>query len=104
MVTVVDPVDLPALEQALRNALAHEGPAVIITRRPCVLIHRDRRPPYQIDEDTCIQCGLCLRLGCPAIGVDQGQPWIDAELCVGCGLCAQVCPTNAIRNVDVTDQ
>ena len=104
MVTVVDPVDLPALEQALRDALAHERPAVIIARRPCVLISRDRRPPYQIDENTCIQCGLCLRLGCPAIGVDQGQPWIDAELCVGCGLCAQVCPTNAIRNVDVTDQ
>ncbi|MEG1501471.1 MAG: thiamine pyrophosphate-dependent enzyme, partial [Clostridiales bacterium] len=34
---VVDPYDLPATEKAVREALAFDGPAVVITKRPCIL-------------------------------------------------------------------
>jgi indolepyruvate ferredoxin oxidoreductase alpha subunit len=99
-VDVVDPVDITATEATIRAAMDHDGPAVVIARRPCVLLSRDHEPAYEIDEDTCVQCGLCVRLGCPAIGVEDGQPMIDAALCTGCNLCAQVCPKDAISQTE----
>jgi indolepyruvate ferredoxin oxidoreductase alpha subunit len=74
----------------------HEGPAVVIARRPCVLLSRQHDEAYHIDTDTCVRCGICVRLGCPAIGVEEGQPQIDPALCTGCSLCAQACPKQAI--------
>ncbi len=100
-VQVFEPADLQATEAAIREALDSDGPAVLIARRPCVLITRDRGPVHVVDETRCIQCGACLRLGCPAISartLENGkqQPVIDAALCTGCTLCAQVCPKGAI--------
>ena len=37
-VTVVDPYDLEACDKAITKELAAEGPGVIISRRPCVLL------------------------------------------------------------------
>ncbi len=39
-VIIVDPQDLAAMEQAVRDALASDVPAAIVTRRPCLLIKR----------------------------------------------------------------
>ena len=49
--------------------------------------------------DKCTACGICLRLGCPAINRDEdGKAVINPLFCVGelCSMCAQVCPSNAI--------
>ncbi len=105
-VQVVNPRDLKATEEALRKALASSEPAVVIAQCPCVLVSRKRDKPYVIDEDKCIRCGLCVRIGCPAIGVrptddpKKPQPFIDSDLCVGCALCAQTCPKAAISQTE----
>ena len=60
---------------------------------------------FTIDQDTCTACGVCLRLGCPAIEVSDPDPSnpkkrkarINPVLCVGCGMCVQVCKFGAIR-------
>jgi len=101
MVKVVNPNDLRATESALREALAYEGVAVLIFRRPCALLVKPRLP-YQIDPEQCNGCRLCLRIGCPAISLtfpskrEKPLAVVDASLCVGCGLCVQLCQRNAI--------
>ena len=97
----VNAYDIKTLRATIGEALAHDGPAVIVTEGPCALLYRVRSDPYAIDEQTCVACGLCLQLGCPAIQAEEREgkmvPWIDKMLCTGCGLCAEVCPTNAIH-------
>ena len=105
-VTVVDPRDLDRLQATLQEAMDSDQAWVIIAQCGCVLKTREHNEPRVINEDLCIQCGLCLKIGCPAIttrtdvGTDKPQPVIDAGLCVGCGLCAQVCPKEAIGVAD----
>lgn len=96
-VTVVDNYDLAALEKALREAVANEKElSVVITKRPCVLIVPPD-VPFNVDQDKCKACGVCLKTGCPAlIKQANGKVVIDTLLCNGCGLCAQVCPFKAI--------
>jgi indolepyruvate ferredoxin oxidoreductase alpha subunit len=101
LVRVVNPNDLKATEEALKEALAFDGVAVLIFRRPCALLVKPR-PPYRIDAELCNGCRLCLRIGCPAISLvfpkDRTKPLavVDEALCVGCGLCVQLCQRNAI--------
>lgn len=102
-VEIFDPADLAATTNALKAALDAGEPAVLIARRPCVLIDPHREPAYRVAVSRCIQCGACLRLGCPAISATVNEagkrrPVIDATLCTGCRLCAQVCPKAAIVN------
>jgi indolepyruvate ferredoxin oxidoreductase alpha subunit len=104
-VVTVNPHDLAATQEAIEIALALEAPAVVIAKSPCLLTVRERGTPRVIDEEQCVRCGACLRIGCPAIsalpGPDGGppQPAIDAVLCAGCTLCAQICPKEAILAV-----
>jgi heterodisulfide reductase subunit A len=68
------------------------------------------RPRWGWGEDTCILCGLCIRVcdeivGAQAIGfssrgVDRyvSTPFdLDSEACILCGACAALCPTGHIR-------
>ncbi len=97
---VVDPFDLPATIDALRQATAHEGPAVVVTKSPCALLLKSSEPALVVDPEACNGCRLCIKqLGCPAIvfDVDEKKARIDPLLCTACGVCAQVCPFNAIK-------
>lgn len=97
-VRVVDPQDLEATEAAIREETAVEELSVIVFRAPCALLLREKQDPYAVDEDECTKCGICIRLGCPAIGRDEvtGRAFIDVAVCVGCGQCVQVCRYDAI--------
>ncbi len=97
-VRVVDPYDLAATQTALKEEMEANEPSLIISRAPCLL--RERKPcgpPLTIDTEKCKSCGLCLKLGCPALEYSgNGCPSINQALCAGCGMCAEVCHTNAI--------
>ncbi len=95
---IVDPLDLKAMEAAVKGAIASEKRAAIITRRPCLLIKRIKHDIALCvtDEDKCIGCKQCLKVGCPALMIKDGKCKIDANQCVGCTVCAQVCPVGAI--------
>ena len=98
-VTVVDPFDLKAMEQALRTETAREAVSVVIARRPCALLIKNATPAYRIEG--CRNCGACMKLSCPAIERGQGAVTINPALCIGCGMCAQVCPFKAIREGEI---
>jgi indolepyruvate ferredoxin oxidoreductase alpha subunit len=102
-VRVVDPYELGEVYVALESAIAHAGPAVVITNRPCVEAPtkvRDR--PFEVVASACIACQLCMNLACPSI--TWTEEWfdgrrkvdIDAGTCTGCTVCAQMCPAGAI--------
>ncbi|MDI3481643.1 MAG: indolepyruvate ferredoxin oxidoreductase, alpha subunit [Tepidanaerobacteraceae bacterium] len=103
-VRVEDPFDMENFEKAVLEETAAKEPSVIIARRPCALLKRNRlkNPPYSVNKDTCIECGACLELGCPAI-VNMDGVSIDKDICVGCGLCAAVCPTESIAGGDMSE-
>ncbi|MGQ9523993.1 MAG: indolepyruvate ferredoxin oxidoreductase subunit alpha [Armatimonadota bacterium] len=99
-VQVVDPYDLYALEQAIRRAVNHPAPSVVVVKRACALADRSSwKAAMHVDADLCTSCGLCGRLGCPALRPPAGRDSfavIDPILCTGCGVCAQLCPYSAI--------
>jgi len=97
-VRVVDPYDLAACDQAIREELAADEPSVIISRRPCALLkYVKHKPPLSVDPDKCRSCKSCMRIGCPAISMKGGKAAIDSTLCVGCGVCKQLCAFDAMK-------
>lgn len=99
-VRVIDPYDLEETEAAIREAMALDEPAVVISRRPCVLLPSERakaHTPYEVIDELCEECDLCLKIGCPAIDGSQPIPFIARERCIGCDLCAKLCKFDAIR-------
>lgn len=95
-VITVNAYDMKAVEATLKEEIAKEEPSVIITKAPCKLIIKEKWGNYDINDETCIQCGICLKLGCPAICKGEESMSINAALCAGCGLCVSVCPKQAI--------
>lgn len=98
-VRVVDPYDLKACDQAVKEELAAEEPSVIISRRPCALLkYVKHNAPLAVNKDKCIGCKSCMKIGCPAISIKEGKAWVDNTLCVGCGVCEQLCPVGAFES------
>ncbi|MBI4862183.1 MAG: indolepyruvate ferredoxin oxidoreductase subunit alpha [Candidatus Riflebacteria bacterium] len=96
---VVDPIDLEATRKALEEGLAYEGPSVIIFKAPCLIRDRKaRKKAYRSVKEECKACGLCFKVGCPAISKDaDDKAEINPVLCAGCSVCAQVCKLGAIQ-------
>lgn len=97
-VSIVDPADLAALEKTIKEEIEADEPSVIIVRRPCALLKCVKhKPPFKVLADRCKSCKMCMKLGCPAIKMENGKATIDTTLCVGCGLCQQMCKFDAIE-------
>ena len=98
-IRVVDPFDMKETERVIKEELAAEEPSVIITRRPCALLkYVKHEKPLIVDRDKCKSCKMCLKIGCPAISIQDGKASIDETLCVGCNLCKSLCPFDAIQS------
>lgn len=101
-VTVVDPYDLTECDRVIKEELAVKEPSVIISRRPCALLkYVKHNKPLVAQEDKCVGCKSCMKLGCPAISIKNKKAVIDATLCVGCGVCQQMCKFDALQSQEV---
>lgn len=100
-VRVEDPFDLKGFEAAVKEELAADEPSVIIAQRPCALLKTVKYTGHcAVGAEKCRKCKKCMKLGCPAISVDNGCVKIDENQCNGCGLCVGVCPFGAISKED----
>ena len=96
-VRVVDPYKLAETEKAIKEELSADEASVIISRRPCALLkYVKHNPPFVVDNDKCVGCKACMKLGCPAISIKDKKAVIDHTQCVGCGICQEQCKLNAI--------
>ncbi len=101
-VRVVDPYDLAACDTAVKEELAAEEPSVIISRRPCALLkYVKHKKPLIVDQNKCVGCKSCMKIGCPAISMKNGKAAIDNTLCVGCGVCQQLCKFGSLVSGEV---
>ena len=109
LVLTTDPFDIATTIDTFKQAKEHKGTSVIISKQECIITARRRGiklTPFCVDRDECRGCKACIKFGCPAIEFDP--PEAEGEkghsrignLCVGCGVCAQVCPFNAISEVE----
>ena len=97
-VRVIDPYDLAQCDAVINEELAANEPSVIISRRPCALLkYVKHKKPLTVDEDKCVGCKSCMRIGCPAVSIVGGKARIDTTLCVGCGVCQQLCKPGALN-------
>jgi indolepyruvate ferredoxin oxidoreductase alpha subunit len=104
-VEVVDPNKIKETTEAFKRALEFKGPAVIVSKSPCILLENRNKIKrgedifiYEIDQQKCKKCKICIaQFGCPAFYYDKdGSIFIDAQQCNGCGNCASICPFDAI--------
>ncbi|HKK83748.1 MAG TPA: indolepyruvate ferredoxin oxidoreductase subunit alpha [Atribacterota bacterium] len=99
-VRVIDPGKLEKATSVFKEALQYQGVSVIISRSPCIMLKtKEKRPVFQINQEKCTQCQICLKqFNCPAIfKKEDGSIHINELLCTGCGVCVQVCPQKAIE-------
>ena len=97
-VRVVDPYDLKQTEDAILEELAAPEASVIISRRPCALLkYVKHSAPVAVESDKCRSCRMCMKIGCPAISMENGKAVIDNTLCTGCGVCTQLCKFDALK-------
>ncbi len=104
-VKVIDPLQVKESIRTIRDAVAFDGPAVIVSRSICALLElaQKRRAgeeiiPYKVDPEICRGCQVCTgKLGCAAAIWKGEHAAIDPVLCTGCGVCAQICPYKAIQ-------
>ncbi len=104
-VKVVDTWQRKEVLRSIQQALANDGPSVVIAQGPCQQLPEMKRReviPYVVEEELCTQCEACFKVWCPAIKRNENNfPYIVANECTACTVCAQVCPTDAIHLADV---
>ncbi len=114
-VRTVNPHDIEATYKVLKEEIERPEPSVVITRFPCVLTPEEKKrakKPFRSAIENCTGCGMCLRLGCPAINwvpltageaktlgkkeKQKGYALINEVMCIGCGQCIGLCKFKAI--------
>ncbi len=105
-VVTVSADDLASLEKTLAEAMDSNEPALVIAYAPCRIAAKlTKEGLCEVDPVKCKACGMCFKLGCPAItrGAEiapgRFQMKIDPSLCAGCRHCTQVCRFGAIKRV-----
>ena len=97
--------DEKMMEKALKEEVERDEVSVIITKTPCVLLSKEKKPLYTALEDKCRKCGMCMKPGCPAMTRrENGTIRIDDTMCTGCGLCKDLCKFDAIELVKAGDE
>ena len=100
-VVVADPFDVKNFEKVVKEEVERDEPSVIIAQRPCALLKSVKYSGHcEVNADKCRNCKMCMKLGCPAITMDEKGVHIDPNQCNGCGLCVNVCPFGAIEKKD----
>ena len=101
----VNAFDIATLEKVVKEEVARDEVSVIITKTPCVLLDKSKKPVYVAHSDKCKKCGMCMKPGCPAMTKKaDGTIHIDDTMCTGCGLCETLCKFNAIELVKEGDK
>lgn len=104
-VVEVNAFDVEKLERVVKEEVAKDEVSVIITKSPCVLLDKSKKPVYIAHEDKCKKCGMCMKPGCPAMTRNaDGTIHIDDTMCTGCGLCETLCKFDAIEMVKAGDR
>ena len=104
-VVEVNAFDIEKLEKVVKEEVAKDEVSVIITKSPCVLLDKSKKPVYMAHEDKCKKCGMCMKPGCPAMTRNaDGTIHIDDTMCTGCGLCETLCKFEAIELVEAGDR
>jgi indolepyruvate ferredoxin oxidoreductase alpha subunit len=100
-VETVNPYELKNTRKKVKEALEYDGPSVIISKSPCVLLKSKAvsGKPLKGDNEKCTNCKVCISLGCPAIEAGADSIKITS-LCVGCGICAEICAAGAIGGAE----
>ena len=96
----INAFDIALLEKTIKEEAAKDEISVIITKTPCVLLDKRKKPLYIAHADKCKKCGMCMKPGCPAMTRNaDGTIRIDDTMCTGCGLCETLCKFDAIELV-----
>ena len=67
-VVEVNAFDIEKLEKVVKEEVAKDEVSVIITKSPCVLLDKSKKPVYIAHEDKCKKCGMCMK---PMSGNDK---------------------------------
>ena len=98
----VNAFDVVELEKVIKQSVNGDELTVIIAKAPCALL-KGQKFIYKCvaNSDKCKKCGMCLKIGCPAITKQtDGTVKIDETMCNGCGLCMNYCKFGAISKVE----
>jgi indolepyruvate ferredoxin oxidoreductase alpha subunit len=97
-VKTVNPYNIKASQDVIKEALSTEGVSIVISKQPCVLIVPKKKITFMIDPQKCTGCKVCInKIACPAMFVKEDEKVvIDELMCNGCSICIQVCPEKSI--------
>ncbi|MCL2140922.1 MAG: indolepyruvate ferredoxin oxidoreductase subunit alpha [Dehalococcoidia bacterium] len=93
----VSAFDIRALRMAVKEAINNPELVVLVVRGDCAAIARKKIEPMFVEQEKCVNCGVCLSLGCAALQKGNQKTQINAQLCNGCTLCQQLCSPQAIK-------
>ena len=93
----INSFDVTELEKTIKESVKGDELTVIIAKAPCALLKGLKFPDVcRVDNHKCVNCGMCLKIGCPALTKTADGIKIDETMCNGCGLCKSWCKVGAI--------